>query len=306
MLSSSYPQLDASVANAGILASADEQAIERFKAAYTQYAKALGTNSARPVAISHLVGESGAIQAFTLHIRLAGVDQSLLALLILQESSLDAIDSWLINEFDEDLEREESIESGCDLIFGPKELRIEEHIPVLVDLDLDLRSVTELAVQSSLAVDRALSVFARLDTLRFDEDSPVKRKLTVYAMDADEQCDECGEDLILLAGVVDEEHEASKERRRDVFRQQIHREDFHDFCVILSWLCKESQVAEFTSLNHTCQSEEDIVKALSALHKDELSQIDSMMASVAGMMQELFGNLGEDEPEGGDTRPTLH
>ena len=26
----------------------------------------------------------------------------------------------------------------------------------------------------------------------------------------------------------------------------------------------------------------------------------------AGMMQELFGNLGEDEPEGGDTRPTLH
>jgi len=258
------------------------------------------------VAISHLVGESGAIQAFTLHIRLAGVDQSLLALLILQESSLDAIDSWLINEFDEDLEREESIESGCDLIFGPKELRIEEHIPVLVDLDLDLRSVTELAVQSSLAVDRALSVFARLDTLRFDEDSPVKRKLTVYAMDADEQCDECGEDLILLAGVVDEEHEASKERRRDVFRQQIHREDFHDFCVILSWLCKESQVAEFTSLNHTCQSEEDIVKALSALHKDELSQIDSMMASVAGMMQELFGNLGEDEPEGGDTRPTLH
>ena len=306
MLSSSYPQLDASVANAGILASADEQAIERFKAAYTQYAKALGTNSARPVAISHLVGESGAIQAFTLHIRLAGVDQSLLALLILQEASLDAIDSWLINEFDEDLEREESIESGCDLIFGPKELRIEEHIPVLVDLDLDLRSVTELAVQSSLAVDRALSVFARLDTLRFDEDSPVKRKLTVYAMDADEQCDECGEDLILLAGVVDEEHEASKERRRDVFRQQIHREDFHDFCVILSWLCKESQVAEFTSLNHTCQSEEDIVKALSALHQDELSQIDSMMASVAGMMQELFGNLGEDEPEGGDTRPTLH
>lgn len=306
MLSSSYPQLDASVANAGILASADEQAIERFKAAYTQYAKALGTNSARPVAISHLVGVSGAIQAFTLHIRLAGVDQSLLALLILQEASLDAIDSWLINEFDEDLEREESIESGCDLIFGPKELRIEEHIPVLVDLDLDLRSVTELAVQSSLAVDRALSVFARLDTLRFDEDSPVKRKLTVYAMDADEQCDECGEDLILLAGVVDEEHEASKERRRDVFRQQIHREDFHDFCVILSWLCKESQVAEFTSLNHTCQSEEDIVKALSALHKDELSQIDSMMASVAGMMQELFGNLGEDEPEGGDTRPTLH
>jgi len=306
MLSSSYPQLDASVANSGILASADEQAIERFKAAYTQYAKALGTNSARPVAISHLVGESGAIQAFTLHIRLAGVDQSLLALLILQEASLDAIDSWLINEFDEDLEREESIESGCDLIFGPKELRIEEHIPVLVDLDLDLRSVTELAVQSSLAVDRALSVFARLDTLRFDEDSPVKRKLTVYAMDADEQCDECGEDLILLAGVVDEEHEASKERRRDVFRQQIHREDFHDFCVILSWLCKESQVAEFTSLNHTCQSEEDIVKALSALHKDELSQIDSMMASVAGMMQELFGNLGEDEPEGGDTKPTLH
>lgn len=306
MLSSSYPQLDASVANPGILASADEQAIERFKAAYTQYAKALGTNSARPVAISHLVGESGAIQAFTLHIRLAGVDQSLLALLILQEASLDAIDSWLINEFDEDLEREESIESGCDLIFGPKELRIEEHIPVLVDLDLDLRSVTELAVQSSLAVDRALSVFARLDTLRFDEDSPVKRKLTVYAMDADEQCDECGEDLILLAGVVDEEHEASKERRRDVFRQQIHREDFHDFCVILSWLCKESQVAEFTSLNHTCQSEEDIVKALSALHKDELSQIDSMMASVAGMMQELFGNLGDDEPEGGDTKPTLH
>lgn len=306
MLSSSYPQLDASVANPGILASADEQAIERFKAAYTQYAKALGTNSARPVAISHLVGESGAIQAFTLHIRLAGVDQSLLALLILQEASLDAIDSWLINEFDEDLEREESIESGCDLIFGPKELRIEEHIPVLVDLDLDLRSVTELAVQSSLAVDRALSVFARLDTLRFDEDSPVKRKLTVYAMDADERCDECGEDLILLAGVVDEEHEASKERRRDVFRQQIHREDFHDFCVILSWLCKESQVAEFTSLNHTCQSEEEIVKALSALHKDELSQIDSMMASVAGMMQELFGNLGEDEPEGGDTKPTLH
>ena len=306
MLSSSYPQLDASVANLGILASADEQAIERFKAAYTQYAKALGTNSARPVAISHLVGESGAIQAFTLHIRLAGVDQSLLALLILQESSLDAIDSWLINEFDEDLEREESIESGCDLIFGPKELRIEEHIPVLVDLDLDLRSVTELAVQSSLAVDRALSVFARLDTLRFDEDSPVKRKLTVYAMDAGEQWDECGEDLSLLAGVVDEEHEASKERRRDVFRQQIHREDFHDFCVILSWLCKESQVAEFTSLNHPCQPEEDIVKALSALHKDELSQIDSMMASVAGMMQELFGNLGEDEPEGGDTRPTLH
>ena len=88
MLSSSYPQLDASVANLGILASADEQAIERFKAAYTQYAKALGTNSARPVAISHLVGESGAIQAFTLHIRLAGVDQSLLALLILQEASL--------------------------------------------------------------------------------------------------------------------------------------------------------------------------------------------------------------------------
>ena len=59
MLSSSYPQLDASVANLGILASADEQAIERFKAAYTQYAKALGTNSARPVAISHMVGESG-------------------------------------------------------------------------------------------------------------------------------------------------------------------------------------------------------------------------------------------------------
>lgn len=306
MLSSSYPQLDASVANPDFLASADEQAIERFKAAYTQYAKALGTNSARPVAISHLVGESGAIQAFTLHIRLAGVDQSLLALLILQEASLDAIDSWLINEFDEDLEREESIESGCDLIFGPKELRIEEHIPVLVDLDLDLRSVTELAVQSSLAVDRALSVFARLDTLRFDEDSPVKRKLTVYAMDADERCDECGEDLILIAGVVDEEHEASKERRRDVFRQQIHREDFHDFCVILSWLCEESQVAEFTSLNHTCQSEEEIVKALSALHKDELSQIDSMMASVAGMMQELFGNFSEDEPEGGDTKPTLH
>lgn len=306
MLSSSYPQLDASVANPDFLASADEQAIERFKAAYTQYAKALGTNSARPVAISHLVGESGAIQAFTLHIRLAGVDQSLLALLILQEASLDAIDSWLINQFDEDLEREESIESGCDLIFGPKELRIEEHIPVLVDLDLDLRSVTELAVQSSLAVDRALSVFARLDTLRFDEDSPVKRKLTVYAMDADERCDECGEDLILIAGVVDEEHEASKERRRDVFRQQIHREDFHDFCVILSWLCKESQVAEFTSLNHTCQSEEEIVKALSALHKDELSQIDSMMASVAGMMQELFGNFSEDEPESGDTKPTLH
>lgn len=306
MLSSSYPQLDASVANPDFLASADEQAIERFKAAYTQYAKALGTNSARPVAISHLVGESGAIQAFTLHIRLAGVDQSLLALLILQEASLDAIDSWLINEFDEDLEREESIESGCDLIFGPKELRIEEHIPVLVDLDLDLRSVTELAVQSSLAVDRALSVFARLDTLRFDEDSPVKRKLTVYAMDAEERCDECGEDLILLAGVVDEEHEASKERRRDVFRQQIHRDDFHDFCVILSWLCKESQVAEFTSLNHTCQSEEEIVKALSALHKDELSQIDSMMANVAGMMQELFGNFSEDEPEGGDIKPTLH
>ena len=306
MLSSSYPQLDASVANPDFLASADEQAIERFKAAYTQYAKALGTNSARPVAISHLVGESGAIQAFTLHIRLAGVDQSLLALLILQEASLDAIDSWLINEFDEDLEREESIESGCDLIFGPKELRIEEHIPVLVDLDLDLRSVTELAVQSSLAVDRALSVFARLDTLRFDEDSPVKRKLTVYAMDADERCNECGEDLILIAGVVDEEHEASKERRRDVFRQQIHREDFHDFCVMLSWLCKESQVAEFTSLNHTCQSEEEIVKALSALHKDELSQIDSMMASVAGMMQELFGNFSEDEPEGGDIKPTLH
>lgn len=302
----SYPELGTSPSDDQYLETIDEQAIERFKAAYTQYAKSLGTNSARPVAISHLIGNTAAVEVFTLHIRLAGVDQSLLVLLILREESLERIDRWLINEFDEDLEREDSDEGACDLIFSQRELRIEEQIPVLVDLDLDLQSVTELAVQSSQAVDRALAIYARLDANRFEGEVGVKRKLTIYAMDAQDRCDECGDALVLLGGVVDEQQQGTGKKGRELIRHQLHRDDFHHFCVVLAWMCRIGQVSEFTSLNHTCQTEEEIMTALSALHSDEFSQIDTLMTSVTGMLEELFSGAGGDDQEGAGAKPTLH
>jgi hypothetical protein len=37
-----------------------------------------------------------------------------------------------------------------------------------------------------------------------------------------------------------------------------------------------------------------------------MSQVPTTPPVVAGMMQELFGNIGEGESEGGDARPTIH
>ncbi len=303
-----YPKLDANPVNAVCLEAIDEAAVERFTAAYSIYAKSLGSNMARAVAISHTLGSSEAIEIYTLHIRLAGVEQTLFAVPILNEDSLEDIDGWLINEFDIELEYEDSLESGCQLLVDHRPLRIEEEIAALVGLDVDIRTTTELMVHSSRVVDRALAAYEKLDADPFDGDMAIKAKLTTYAFLTEEPCEECGEEMVFVAEVVEIEQMETEETRRSISRHHFHRDEYHAYCVILSWLCHQGEASEFVSLNHVCTTEEEMTKAVAALHKNELATIDSMMADVANIVEDLAAQMAQGqaaEDEQGD-KPTLH
>ena len=301
-----YPKLGSGPDDAESLQSVDDEAISRFTKAYGRYVKVLGTNTVRPVAIAHPLGASESVTIHTLHIRLAGAEQSLLVVPIFREESLAQIDLWLDAEFEEELELEEWYQTSCYLIADGNRLRIEENIEVLTGLDDDLETTTQLTVCSSRYIDKALAAYERLDTDEYlDLESEVKGKIMTYAFFGNEECEECGEPIVFAAEILKMEEVESGKVDRTMTRHQFHEEEYHAFCLLLSWLCERGEVGEFVSLNHIHGTEEAMTEAVASVHKDDLEKIDSMVAGVANLLGDFVANQGAEE-DSQDGKRTLH
>lgn len=271
----------------------DRDAIEEFIAAYSAYVKRLGTQSIQAIALYHAAGETGELPFYTLHIQLAGPEQSLQVYLALHEDSLDIVDEFLEAEFDTLLDREDAEEVDCGILFQPDAVLYAETIPLLARLGLDSSRV-EIRTVASPVAEQALSYYAFAASGLTDSDDPaLSRKLWTYSLVAGEPSEE-PPDEVFLVGVV-EETLADGNAQRRTSRITMAAEDYEEFCVVLAWLCEIGGTTDFESLNHLHGSDEDLAQAIMALHKDELAQFDTLLQGLPELLNFLLSTRDEED-----------
>lgn len=300
-----YPKLGTSPDDGQILDEIDEIAIARFMAAYTEYVKALGTNTIEAMAISHPVGDNGDFDLTTLHIRLAGIGQTLMAVPMINEESVERIRDWLAEEFDEPL-FEEGEYALCELEIHQRRLTIEETIPVFEDIDLKTpmpASVT-INVIGAPVLATAFYAFAFLDADLADEETGemLRPRLTTFAMATDEPCPDCDEPMVILRGVYEKLDKNGGRHGHRAFSQRLHKDEYHTFSLLLNDLCQQVGEDGFRSLSHEGLSEADFMAAVGELHKEEIEGFASLMEGLAGVLMDAANPSCEE----GEGKPTLH
>jgi hypothetical protein len=282
----------------------DQDAIAQFTAAFSAYALRLGTHATTPLAIYHTVGETGAVSFYTLHIQLAGVEQSLQVFLCLHEESLDAVDDFLEAEFDLLLEREDEDDRDCAIGFTPEAVRYSEMIPILADLE-DVPCTVEVPAHASAVATVALSFYAYAARQLADcAEATLTRKLWTYSLVSGEPSEDAEPEQVFVVGVV-EEQQGKDETRRATMRATLCAEDYHEFCVVLGWLCRTGGCTEFESLTHSPRSEEELAQVLKDLHEDEFAHLDAMLHSLPDLLDNILGSH-DDAEQPATPKRTVH
>ena len=136
-------------------------------------------------------------------------------------------------------------------------------------------------------------------------------RFTVYASDADEDEDEDEDDMedpasqtLMVIAVVEGGSADAPEREK--MRLTIPQEHYDEFCYVLNWLCRQSGMAKFVSLNHSCASMTEIEKAITTLHQEEIAQAGEMIESISDLISELARGASSIEPDDDHVKPTLH
>lgn len=300
-----YPKLGSSPDDEKILDEADETAINRFMAAYTEYVKVLGSNTIETVAISHPVDDNGDFELTTLHIRLTGIGQTLVAVPVIYPESVDRIKDWLAEAFDEPLFEEGRDISLCELEIHRRSLTIEEIVPALEDISITLPMPVSVRINvlGSPVLATALYAFALLDADLDDEKTGevVGQRLTTFAV-ADEPCPDCDEPMVIMRGVCEKLDQNGGRHSHRAFSQRLHKDEYHAFVLLLNDLCDLVGEDGFHSLSHEGLSEEDFMAAVGELHKEEMEGLASLMEGFAGALMETANPAGEE----GEGKPTLH